>query len=128
MIKVNYNINGKILGFYPDAVLYDSIPEPFIEIDEKTYDEIFSQVEKYKVVDGKLKDISEDDDYKFEQNLYNKNLEVQSYRLKIKEIEASQHRAIREYIVNPSQETVQRLIDIDSEINEFRSKIKSVKL
>lgn len=33
-IKVNYDaVTGEIKGFYPDGINYDSIPEPYIEID-----------------------------------------------------------------------------------------------
>ena len=38
MIKVNYNAEtGEIKGYYPEAVGYPSIPEPFIEIDEAVH-------------------------------------------------------------------------------------------
>ena len=38
MIKVHYNATtGGILGFFPDFMQYESIPEPYIEIDETTH-------------------------------------------------------------------------------------------
>ncbi|CUH95864.1 hypothetical protein P22_1950 [Propionispora sp. 2/2-37] len=38
MVKVNYDaVTGEILGFYPDFVQYESIPEPHIEIDEAAW-------------------------------------------------------------------------------------------
>ena len=38
MIKVHYDVQtGKILGFYPDFISYQSIPEPTIEIDDETH-------------------------------------------------------------------------------------------
>lgn len=37
MIKVNYDTNGNILGYYPDNIGYATIPEPYIEIDKATH-------------------------------------------------------------------------------------------
>jgi hypothetical protein len=38
MIKVNYDdTTGSILGYYPDEVGYESIPEPYIEIDKTSH-------------------------------------------------------------------------------------------
>lgn len=37
MIKVNYDTDGNILGFYPDDIGYATIPEPYIEIDKATH-------------------------------------------------------------------------------------------
>ena len=35
MIKVNYNSNTTlVLGYYPDSINYNSIPKPFIEIED----------------------------------------------------------------------------------------------
>lgn len=40
MVKVNYNAaTGEIKGFYPDSIIYSSIPEPYIEIDKATHQE-----------------------------------------------------------------------------------------
>ena len=40
MIKVNYDpITGEIKGFYPDFIDYETIPEPFIEIDETAHND-----------------------------------------------------------------------------------------
>jgi len=37
-VKVHYNSRtGEIKGFYPDFVGYASIPEPYIEVDETTW-------------------------------------------------------------------------------------------
>ena len=36
MIKVHYDLQtGLIKGYYPDSINYSSIPEPFIEIEDK---------------------------------------------------------------------------------------------
>lgn len=38
MIKANYDsTTGEIKGFYPDLIGYETIPEPFIEIDETAH-------------------------------------------------------------------------------------------
>ena len=37
-IKINYDATtGEIKGFYPDSIKYKTIPEPYIEIDEKQH-------------------------------------------------------------------------------------------
>ena len=38
MIKLNYDSEtGQILGFYSNEIEYQSIPEPYVEIDEVAY-------------------------------------------------------------------------------------------
>ena len=38
MIKVNYDpTTGEIKGFYPDFISYETIPEPYIEIDKTAH-------------------------------------------------------------------------------------------
>lgn len=40
MIKVNYNLQSTlVLGYYPDNINYDNIPEPTIEITKTQYEE-----------------------------------------------------------------------------------------
>ena len=41
MVKVNYDLKSKkVLGFYPDFMNYEQIPEPYIEIDDKMHLEL----------------------------------------------------------------------------------------
>lgn len=41
MVKVNYDIETKkVLGFYPDFMNYEQIPEPYVEIDDKMHLEL----------------------------------------------------------------------------------------
>ena len=50
MIKVNYNSEtGKILGFYSDEIEYQSIPEPYIEIDYEQHNDCINNQGKRKV-------------------------------------------------------------------------------
>ncbi len=37
LVKVNYDPEGNILGYYPDDINYPVIPEPYIEIDTATH-------------------------------------------------------------------------------------------
>jgi len=36
-VKVTYDSNGNITGYYPDTINYESIPETYIEIDQVTW-------------------------------------------------------------------------------------------
>jgi len=42
MIKVNYDTDGTILGFYPDDITYSSIPTPYIEVNAATWQDCLS--------------------------------------------------------------------------------------
>lgn len=38
MVKVNYDIESKkVLGFYPDYVEYEAIPEPYVEVTDERH-------------------------------------------------------------------------------------------
>jgi len=128
MIKVNYNISGKIMGFYPDSIKYLSVPEPFVEIDEDEYNEVFQNLSKYKVVEGKITDISDTEDYLYEKNIYEKAREVSAIKQEIINIELSQHRAIREHILNPTEDSAKRISDIEERISLLRTQMNSIQI
>jgi hypothetical protein len=56
MIKVNYDSNGNILGYYPDAIGYSIIPEPYIEIDEATHQDCINN-QGFRKIDEATKTI-----------------------------------------------------------------------
>lgn len=50
MVKVNYNITtGAIIGFYPDDITYTSIPAPYIEVDDQTYQDCINNQRLRKI-------------------------------------------------------------------------------
>lgn len=41
MVKVNYDLESKkVLGFYPDFINYNKIPEPYIEVSDEKHAEL----------------------------------------------------------------------------------------
>ena len=57
MIKVNYDSEtGQILGFYPNEIEYQSIPEPYIEIDCEQHNDCINN-QGYRKIDITTKKI-----------------------------------------------------------------------
>ena len=57
MIKVNYKSEtGQILGFYPDEIEYQLIPEPYIEITEEQHKDCLNN-QGYRKIDLKTKKV-----------------------------------------------------------------------
>ena len=124
MIKVNYdNSSGKILGFYPDTVKYKIVPLPFIEITEEQYKKIMSDINKYKIESGKIKDISLDKKYLIEKQKRIKTYRTTVIKKIIRTLELTQHRAVREYLLTQSDKSKRTLTDIEKKINYLREEI-----
>lgn len=120
MVKVNYDVNGKILGFYPDNIDYSFIPEPYVEISEIDYQKILPDTIKYRVCEGKLVDISNSDEYMYEQRIYEMAHKSAIYKKQISDIELSQNRLIREYLLKPTSENLEKIKEIDLKISKIR--------
>ena len=58
---------GKILGYYPYSIAYDSIPSPCIDISEKEYDKVLNNESKFRVQNRALVDISDTAEYQTEE-------------------------------------------------------------
>ena len=57
MIKVNYDSEtGHILGFYPDEIEYQLIPEPYIEITEEQHNDCINN-QGYRKIDLETKEV-----------------------------------------------------------------------
>lgn len=57
MIKVNYDFEtGQILGFYSNEIEYQSIPEPYIEIDYEQHNDCVNN-QGYRKIDLSTKKI-----------------------------------------------------------------------
>ena len=49
MVKVHYDIESKkVLGFYPDFINYNKIPEPYIEVSEEKHAELVAMANSGK--------------------------------------------------------------------------------
>lgn len=49
MVKVHYDIESKkVLGFYPDFINYNKIPEPYIEVSEEKHAELVTMANSGK--------------------------------------------------------------------------------
>ena len=123
MIKVNYAKDGKILGFYPNDIEYSIIPEPYVEISERVYQKIIHNVEQYRIKNSKLIDISKTDDYIYSQRIYEMAHKATAYKKQISDIEFAQNRLIREYIIEPSSEKIEKIRDIDLKISKLRDEL-----
>ena len=96
MIKVNYNAqSGQILGFYPDCIAYEYIPEPFIEITEGQRDEI-SNKDFIRIINEEITDISTTEEYRFLESQKQKELNKQILQNEIDAIDKKRIRAICE--------------------------------
>lgn len=94
MIRVHYNDNGVIQGFYPEDIQYDFIPKPYILIDDKTHREILNG-KRVKVIDNQIQDLSaEEIEAERQRNL--KLIAIQEIDSKLEELDKKTIRAIRE--------------------------------
>ena len=49
MVKVHYDIESKkVLGFYPDYVEYEAIPEPYVEVTDERHAELVTMANSGK--------------------------------------------------------------------------------
>lgn len=126
MIKVNYDENGKILGFYSNKIKYDSIPTPYIEISEQLYSNIVGNYKKYAIINNSVVDVSNTEEYLKQQTDLAKAQEIAKIKQEIETLETSQHRAIRESIVNPNSYATDKLVDIDNKILKLRNDLYSI--
>ncbi|MDD3236864.1 MAG: hypothetical protein PHV37_02045 [Candidatus Gastranaerophilales bacterium] len=119
MIKVLYDENGKIKEFW-------DIPQnpatPFIEIDEETHKKIANK-SNYKIIDKKLVDISNTEEYISRQNAIRKANQTAKTLNEIYQIEQKQARTIREIILNNNEDAIKRLKSYNEEIEKLRVKI-----
>jgi len=52
MVTANYDLNGNIVGYYPDDTIYTTIPTPNIKITEAQHQDSYNNPGKYTVVNG----------------------------------------------------------------------------
>lgn len=96
MIKVNYDIqDGKILGFYPDNITYETIPEPFIEITEEQREAILNK-DFIRILNQEIIDISDTEEYLLAQEKIQKQKKIQILIDEIESIDKKRIRAIAE--------------------------------
>lgn len=80
MIKVNYDIETTLVkGYYPDAINYASIPEPYIEISGKEHQEALGK--QMCVINGVFEEYVTPNNVLLEQAKIEKIAQCQSYLL-----------------------------------------------
>lgn len=63
-IRVNYNKStGEILGYYPEDIKYDFMPEPNIILNKTQYETIAGREDSYRIQNRRLVDISSTANY-----------------------------------------------------------------
>ena len=78
MIKVNYDTETTLVkGYYPDAINYKSIPEPYIEISGKEHQEALGK--QMCVINGAFEEYVTPDNVLLEQAKIEKIVQCQSY-------------------------------------------------
>ena len=78
MIKVNYDIETTLVkGYYPDAINYASIPEPYIEISGKEHQEALGK--QMCVINGAFEEYVTPNNVLLEQAKIEKIVQCQSY-------------------------------------------------
>ena len=126
MVKVNYDATGKILGFYPDSIEYKIIPIPYIEITEEKYKKVFANMAHYRVCNKEIVDIKNNEDYLLEQSLYENSRQIAKIKAQIEDLEISQNRAIREYILTSTKKSKKIIADIETKIKYLREKMQAI--
>lgn len=58
-VKVAYNEQGQVTGYYPDALNYDLVPSPNIEISSESHQEIITSGKVYEVINGALVEVEQ---------------------------------------------------------------------
>lgn len=78
MIKVNYDTETTLVkGYYPDAINYTSIPEPYIEISDEEHQEALGK--QMCVIDGIFQEYVTPDNVLLEQVKIEKITQCQAY-------------------------------------------------
>lgn len=119
MIKVLYDNDGFIKEFWAVNVIPDS---QYIEISEETHKKIAGK-DNFKIIDGKLADISNSQEYIDLQETKNKEQKIQALKEEINTVEKEQNRAIREMIIFPNETAKNRLHELNKKIEKLRSQL-----
>ncbi len=119
MIKVLYNEDGTITDFW---AIEDIPATPFIEISEDDHKMILNK-DSYKVINNKLTDVSDTEEYKIRKNEEDKIEKQRKIKEQMIEIEKQQARAIRELMISDNDYSRSKILAIETQMQELRDQL-----
>lgn len=127
-VRVSYDkVSGKIQGYYPINLKYDTIPAPFIIVNSTTYQRLVGNEKKYRIQNCKVCDISNSAEYLLEET--KRLLSVASNKISTLATEASQWGVLEigsHYINVGWQNFYETLLSSLKEDQEIKIKIYSI--